>query len=217
MGYGISAAFVIIASFIMAMIDIHKKNIKNKKEQKRTCRQIRQQQQLGRKPSSLTPDDPSSSLSDQPVNPNPSLANVVERQNSFTDQDDILPPVSLLSHQRSFIYDDLIDFFTQEEQLYINASDNKNKALCKIWSIKESFVKNTGNGLKFNPKKYSVTITDDNIILKENNDIILNYSFKIFDYGDYIISICISDKDYDFTRLNFFEMSATQFCNLLIT
>ena len=118
MGYGISAAFVIIASFIMAMIDIHKKNIKNKKEQKRTCRQIRQQQQLGRKLSSLTPDDQSSSISDQPVNPNPSLANVVERQNSFTDQDDILPPVSLLSHQRSFIYDDLLDFNNPELSLY---------------------------------------------------------------------------------------------------
>ena len=32
-----------------------------------------------------------------------------ERKMSFTDQDDFLPPISLLSHQRSFVYDDLID------------------------------------------------------------------------------------------------------------
>ncbi len=34
---------------------------------------------------------------------------VLERKMSFTDQDDFLPPISLLSHQRSFVYDDLID------------------------------------------------------------------------------------------------------------
>ena len=102
------------------MIDVHKKNMKKKRQ---TCRQIRQQQQLGPKLSALTPDlDPSSSsLNDQANNsPNSSsLANdVLERQNSFTDQDDILPPVSLLSHQRSFIYDDLIDFNNPELSIY---------------------------------------------------------------------------------------------------
>ena len=33
----------------------------------------------------------------------------LDRKPSFSDQDDILPPVSLLSHQRSFVYDDMID------------------------------------------------------------------------------------------------------------
>ena len=32
----------------------------------------------------------------------------VHRRMSFSEQDDVLPPVSLLSHQRSFIYDDII-------------------------------------------------------------------------------------------------------------
>ena len=125
--------------------------------------------------------------------------------------------IDILNIERNFNYNDLINFFTEEEKLYINNSGNKNKALCKIWSIKESFVKNTGTGLKYNPKKYSVTIANDNIIFKENNNIIHDYSFKIFDYDDYIISVCISEKDYDFTRLNFFEMSAIHFCNLLFT
>ena len=41
-----------------------------------------------------------------------------ERKNSFTDQDDILPPVSLLSHQRSFVYDDIIDLKKPELTIY---------------------------------------------------------------------------------------------------
>lgn len=36
--------------------------------------------------------------------------NLLQRKPSFSEQDDILPPISLLSHQRSFTYDDLIDF-----------------------------------------------------------------------------------------------------------
>ena len=43
---------------------------------------------------------------------------LLERRNSFTDQDDILPPVSLLSHQRSFVYDDVIDLKKPELTIY---------------------------------------------------------------------------------------------------
>ena len=35
---------------------------------------------------------------------------------SFSEQDDVLPPVSLLSHQRSFIYDDIIDLISGGKQ-----------------------------------------------------------------------------------------------------
>ena len=36
----------------------------------------------------------------------------------YRSQDDILPPVSLLSHQRSFIYDDMIDLKKPELTIY---------------------------------------------------------------------------------------------------
>ena len=42
----------------------------------------------------------------------------IERKPSFSDQDDILPPVSLLSHQRSFVYDDMMDLKKGEKLLY---------------------------------------------------------------------------------------------------
>lgn len=41
--------------------------------------------------------------------------NEMERKLSFTDQDDMMPPVALLSHQRSFTYDDLIDIKNKPE------------------------------------------------------------------------------------------------------
>lgn len=40
-----------------------------------------------------------------------------DRQLSFSDQDDIMPPVALLSHQRSFTYDDIIDTMKNKPEL----------------------------------------------------------------------------------------------------
>ena len=96
----------------MVLIDVHKKNMRDKR---RACKQMRQIQQLTEKPLMLAQqDDPSSSSAHEPVN----HTSLGERQNSFNDQDDILPPLSLLSHQRSFLYDDLIDVNDPELSIY---------------------------------------------------------------------------------------------------
>lgn len=102
--YALSAAFVILAGLIMVMIDAHKKSMKKRRQ---NCRQMREQQMMDRS-STFAPDDPTSIATSD--HPRPSTANEVElRRNSFSDQDDILPPVSLLSRQRSFIYDDFVE------------------------------------------------------------------------------------------------------------
>ena len=95
----------------MVLIDVHKKN---QKQRRRACKQSRELHQLAiDKSLSDAQDDPTSSSSgpgiDPPSQQHTSAPAILDRQNSFTDQDDILPPVSLLSHQRSFIYDDFID------------------------------------------------------------------------------------------------------------
>ena len=111
-----SAAFVILGSLVMVLIDVHKKNLR---EKRRTCKQMRLNQQNNvlntlqavNEVKILDDADASSSVADPiPV--------ALARQNSFTDQDDILPPVSLLSHQRSFIYDDFIDMNHPELSIY---------------------------------------------------------------------------------------------------
>ena len=116
-GYVMSAAFVILGSLVMVLIDVHKKNLR---EKRRTCKQMRLNQQNNvlntlqavNEVKILDDADPSSLSVVDPI------PFALARQNSFTDQDDILPPVSLLSHQRSFIYDDFIDMNLPDCSIY---------------------------------------------------------------------------------------------------
>ena len=116
-GYFFSAAFVILGSLVMVLIDVHRKNLRRKKKarqaKKTLCERI-----------SVAPDG-SVVIQEQPDEPDiviPSsirpTPDEIERRNSFSDQDDILPPVSLLSHQRSFVYDDVIDLKKPELSIY---------------------------------------------------------------------------------------------------
>ena len=121
-GYALSAAFVILGSLLMVLIDVHRKNLRDKRREAKNCKQLRQLQQLNLEKSislvSPQMDDPSSSTaSHELVNLHATLS-PENRQNSFTDQDDIIPPISLLSHQRSFLYDDFLDMNDPELSIY---------------------------------------------------------------------------------------------------
>ncbi len=133
-GFVLCGIFVLAGSLIMTLIDVHKSNIRKRKRSRREAK-AKHHQQLSEKPSSFIPDEGSSSHQSDPGGHfvasgmflgSPVLSrrsaggslDILERQNSFTDQDDILPPVSLLSHQRSFILDDLIEFNQPEVTIY---------------------------------------------------------------------------------------------------
>ena len=116
-GYFFSAAFVIGGSLVMILIDVHRKNLRKR-------RRARQQKKSLAERISVAPDG--SVVIQDPVDPDTPAGGVsasgipveIERRNSFSDQDDILPPVSLLSHQRSFVYDDMIDLKKPELTIY---------------------------------------------------------------------------------------------------
>ena len=118
-GYFFSAAFVIGGSLVMILIDVHRKNLRKK-------RRARQQKKSLAERISVAPDG--SVVIQDPVDPDgvtpaggvsaSGIPVEIERRNSFSDQDDILPPVSLLSHQRSFVYDDMIDLKKPELTIY---------------------------------------------------------------------------------------------------
>ena len=133
MGYFFSAAFVIMGSLVMVLIDVHRKNLRRK-------RRARQQKKSLAERISVAPDG-SVVIQDPPGVPdggldgasiglatiprgtigltNTVIPDEIElRRNSFSEQDDILPPVSLLSHQRSFVYDDVIDLKKPELTIY---------------------------------------------------------------------------------------------------
>ena len=115
--YFFSAAFVIGGSLVMILIDVHRKNLRKR-------RRARQQKKSLAERISVAPDG--SVVIQDPVDPDTPAGGVsasgipveIERRNSFSDQDDILPPVSLLSHQRSFVYDDMIDLKKPELTIY---------------------------------------------------------------------------------------------------
>ena len=116
-GYFFSAAFVIGGSLVMILIDVHRKNLRKR-------RRARQQKKSLAERISVAPDG--SVVIQDPVDPDTPAGGVsasgipveIERRNSFSDQDAILPPVSLLSHQRSFVYDDMIDLKKPELTIY---------------------------------------------------------------------------------------------------
>ena len=120
-GYYFSGAFVISGSLVMCLIDVHKHNLRTRHKSHR--QHSKKSLGNGILTSSLASQaDPASSSHHQQsiIQPDPntpasfgpkqaSVAEAFERKMSFSEQDDVLPPVSLLSHQRSFVYDDLID------------------------------------------------------------------------------------------------------------
>jgi len=125
-GYFFSASFVILGSLVMFLIDVHRRNLRQRKRARQLKKSLAER-------ISVAPDG-SVVIQDQPGGPDggpdgasgvglalaPVIADEIElRRNSFSDQDDILPPVSLLSHQRSFVYDDIgIDLKKPELTLY---------------------------------------------------------------------------------------------------
>ena len=129
-GYYFSAAFVILGSLIMLLIDVHRKNLRKKKRARQESKKALAERISVAPDGSVVIQDASGGGASAMMGDPEALASarvsgvhmppeeLLERRNSFTDQDDILPPVSLLSHQRSFVYDDVIDLKKPELTIY---------------------------------------------------------------------------------------------------
>lgn len=105
-GYYFSAILVILGSLVMILIDVHRRNLHKRKRARQNQKKLAE---------NSTNKSDGNEIHDSIK---PSKSKDIERKNSFTDQDDILPPVSLLSHQRSFVYDDMIDLKKPELTIY---------------------------------------------------------------------------------------------------
>lgn len=102
----------------MLLIDVHRKNLRKKKKARQSKKALAERISVAPDGSVVIQD-----AMDPEVLASARVSGVIppeelERRNSFTDQDDILPPVSLLSHQRSFVYDDVIDLKKPELTIY---------------------------------------------------------------------------------------------------
>lgn len=81
-------------------------------------------------------------------------------------------------------------FFTDEENQYLNSLDGEERifAFYKIWSVKESYIKYTGRGLRQELSSFNVSLNDDYASIK-NEDLILTLINEIPNY-----SICVCHK-----------------------
>ena len=122
-GYVFSGVAVVFAAAVMSFIDVHRRNVRRKKRRNKVDKNrsvvgpgIESQQKLPlhrcHNPAGL---DPINFIDVDGVDDVDVDAEV--DRNSFSEQDDILPPMSLLSHQRSFVYDDLQDLIKKRETL----------------------------------------------------------------------------------------------------
>ncbi len=125
-GFYLSASAIIAGSLLMSLIDVHKRNLRNKNLRHKLHQDNKKSLMNGfiiasaphsqlMDPGSCNSQGQVSMLNQVLASPSFVRKSIVgsepgggERRLSFSEQDDMLPPVSLLSHQRSFIYDDII-------------------------------------------------------------------------------------------------------------
>ena len=124
-GFYFSAMCAVIGSLTMCLIDVHRKNLRKRHKKHQRVHSKKSAKSVGN--GSLGGPHTTHSIAGEGGDglciganeeadvSSPSSHRAAERKLSFTDQDDMMPPVALLSHQRSFTYDDLIHIKNKPE------------------------------------------------------------------------------------------------------
>lgn len=86
-------------------------------------------------------------------------------------------------------------FFTAEEKCAIEESEDKNLSFTRIWTLKESYLKMTGQGIsgELNKIDFSKNLMSNHFKLAQNE-------FQTFSFGEYIISVCSKKADFELTN-----------------
>lgn len=75
---------------------------------------------------------------------------------------------------------------TESELEFINSSASPESSFFKLWTLKESIVKNTGTGITIPLRQFDFSIFSDNTV-KCNHD---EFVFDLIEYGNFVISVC---------------------------
>lgn len=84
-------------------------------------------------------------------------------------------------------------FFTAQEYIYISDSENKDNIFFKLWTIKESYIKFTGEGLRTPLNSFEIQISDDNISIIENSKK-KSCFVTHFEYKNHSFAICSTEQ-----------------------
>ena len=87
-------------------------------------------------------------------------------------------------------------FFTQNEVSYLEKflGDEKLKQFCRLWTMKESYMKFTGEGMKLALNRFEFIIEDSVKVFRDG--VLCSCFIKEYEFLDYCISICAQKNDF---------------------
>jgi 4'-phosphopantetheinyl transferase len=72
--------------------------------------------------------------------------------------------------------------------------DEKLKQFCRLWTMKESYMKFTGEGMKLALNRFEFNIEDSVKVFRDG--ILIPCFIKEYEFLDYCISICAQKNDF---------------------
>lgn len=83
-------------------------------------------------------------------------------------------------------------YFTPAEQTYLDACEDRGSAFWKLWTLKESYVKMTGEGLSLPLDQFEIDLTPD--ITLKRQDKIQKCTLKHMMFDGYCVGICTANR-----------------------
>jgi 4'-phosphopantetheinyl transferase len=93
---------------------------------------------------------------------------------------------------------------SDDEIKRIKYAKNSQREFCLFWTLKESYVKYTGNGISDNLKDYNFSDVNFNIPVK-----IKDLYFSAFEFDNYIIAVCSKKK---YLKEHIIKLSQNEIC-----
>ena len=94
-------------------------------------------------------------------------------------------------------------YFYSTELEYIRSADDKNRAFFTLWTLKESYMKMTGQGMSLPLDSFEIIKTANGFVLGNTSP--KHCVFKTTEFEDYIFSIC-NENDFTLTRTWFSDL-----------
>lgn len=81
--------------------------------------------------------------------------------------------------------------FDGHEQSAMKNSTNKDRTFTAIWTMKESYLKMTGDGIRKGLNEVNTCYNEKNYIYRLPNGV----NYRLFDYDDYVITVCFTNDN----------------------
>ena len=94
-------------------------------------------------------------------------------------------------------------YFCQAELEYIKSAKEKDKAFFTLWTLKESYMKMTGQGMSLSLDSFEIIQTTNGFTLGNLSQ--KHCVFKTVEFEAYVFSIC-NENDFTLTRTHLYDL-----------